>query len=90
MAQGLEAQVRQAFLNLEAVLGEVGMGLSDLVQINYYLLDPAGMEILRHIRADYLPEPPPASTALIVKALARPEWLFELDAIAARSSGEAR
>jgi enamine deaminase RidA (YjgF/YER057c/UK114 family) len=44
------------------------------------------MDRLRKIRDEYLPNPPPASTALIVAALAKPEWLFELDAVAARQA----
>jgi enamine deaminase RidA (YjgF/YER057c/UK114 family) len=84
MADGFEAQVRQAFENLFEVLAANGMAASDLVQLNYYLPPEGDMGALRRIREDYLPEPPPASTALVVHALVRPEWLFEVDGVAAR------
>jgi enamine deaminase RidA (YjgF/YER057c/UK114 family) len=86
MAEGFEEQVRQSFANLYAVLAAAGMSMTDVAQINYYLLRTEDMDRLRKIRDEYLPNPPPASTALIVAALAKPEWLFELDAVAARQA----
>ena len=88
LAPDFEAQVRQAFGNLVAVLADNEMTLADLLQVNYYLVDPGHLPILRSVRSEFLHDPPPASTALIVVALAQPSWLFEMDAVAARMPTE--
>jgi len=39
---------------------------------------------LNAVRAPFLGDARPASTLLVVQALARPEWLFEVEAVAYR------
>jgi len=83
--EGIEAQADQAWRNLEAVLKAAGMGLGDLVRINYYLIDPAHVPAVRTVRDRFIKDPAPAATLAIIKALASPAWLFEIEAVAAQA-----
>lgn len=78
-----EGQVRAAFANLEAVLTAAGMGLGDLAKVTAYLTDPADFAAYGPLRTELLKGHKPASTLVIAAALARPEWRFEIEAIAA-------
>jgi len=84
LAQGFEAQTRQAWANLAAVLREAGMDARHLVRVGSFLVDPAHLPLLGPVRQPFLGEARPASTVLVVRALARPEWLFEVEATAFR------
>jgi 2-iminobutanoate/2-iminopropanoate deaminase len=85
MAEGFEAQAEQTWHNLLAVLGDAGMGVADLVKVNAFLLRNEDYPVYNRIRTRFLGDARPASTALVVPVLANPEWLFELDAVAARA-----
>ncbi|HYB08977.1 MAG TPA: RidA family protein [Alphaproteobacteria bacterium] len=82
--EGFEAQCEQAWRNLEAALEAAQMGFRDVVRLNYYLVDPAHVPIARAVRDRFIEDPAPAATLVIVKALASPAWLFELEAVAAK------
>lgn len=84
MADGFAAQVRQAFDNLFALLAANDLTPANILRLTYYLTAPEQADELRAIRRDYLPDPAPATTALVV-GLLDPTWLFELDAVAARA-----
>jgi enamine deaminase RidA (YjgF/YER057c/UK114 family) len=71
------------FANIGAALAAVGADLKSLVKMTTYLTDMSGVAVLREVRDKYLDlENPPASTAVEVTALARPEWLIEIEVIA--------
>lgn len=78
----LEAQSHNAWRNLLAVLRDADMDVADLVKVNHFLLDAADMGKYASVRSVYLGQARPASTVLVVKALAKPEWLVEVDAVA--------
>ena len=79
----VRAQIKQVFANLNARLQEAGASFKDVVKLNYYLLDASAVPMVREIRDTYLnQEAPPASTLVVVKQLARPEYLCEIEAIA--------
>ncbi|HLI12297.1 MAG TPA: RidA family protein [Alphaproteobacteria bacterium] len=82
---GFEAQADQAWRNLRAALQAADMDLGDLVRINYYLTDAAHIAAARAVRERYVKEPAPASTMVIVQALASPAWLFEVEGVAAKA-----
>jgi len=88
LPEGVEAQMHQTWRNLIQILASRGLGAESLVHVNYYLTDCTQVEPLRRIRQEYLPEPPPSSTALVVAALVNPAWLFELDAVAVTGAAE--
>ncbi|HKX26782.1 MAG TPA: RidA family protein [Blastocatellia bacterium] len=79
----VRAQLKQVFANLETRLREAGASFKDVVKLNYYLLDASAVPALREMRDNYIDkEAPPASTLVVVKQLARPEYLCEIEAIA--------
>lgn len=77
-----EGQVRAAFANLEQVLAAAGMGLEDLAKVTAFLTDPADYPAYGPLRTELLKGNKPASTLVIAAALARPEWRFEIEAVA--------
>ena len=58
------------------------MGFEHLVKVNSYLVEPSHLPLLGRVRAEFQPPTPPASTLVFVRALVRPEWLYEVDAVA--------
>lgn len=81
---GIEAQAPQAVANLAAVLEEAGLTTSDLVKLTIYLTDPADVGPFMGAVGATLPQPPPATTLLLVAGLAAPELRVEIEAVAAR------
>lgn len=82
VAGGFEPQCVQAIANVEAVLASAGMALADVVKINVYLTRREDIPRLRDIRAERLAVAP-AVTMLLVAGLHDPDWLIEIEAVAA-------
>ncbi|AQA05313.1 enamine deaminase RidA [Mycobacterium sp. MS1601] len=78
------AQAEQAMANIATLLAEAGSGLEDIVKVTVYLVDPRYRESVYRVMGRWLKGVYPVSTGLVVSALARPEWLVEIDAIAVR------
>ena len=78
-----EAQVRQTYANIEAVLDGAGMDLTNLVKMTTYLTDRKNQEAMREIRREILGDHKPAHTLVIAAGLAFEEYLIEVDCIAA-------
>jgi 2-iminobutanoate/2-iminopropanoate deaminase len=78
-----EEQIRQVFRNLDAAVQAVGGTLKDLVKINVYLTDSRFFPAFRNVRREFLEPPFPTSTGVVVTALGYPEWIVEIDAVAA-------
>lgn len=85
MAAGFEAQAEEAWRNVKRVLAAAGMGIEDLVHVNIYFLDEAKVPVVRAIRDRWLGAHKPSSTFAVVRALAQPDWLYEMDAVAAKT-----
>lgn len=83
----IEGQARLVWANMKAVLAEAGMGVEDIVQLNMLLVDRNDATGAMSVRNDELGEHRPASTLMYIAGLARPEWLIEIDYIAAKSIG---
>lgn len=81
-AQGIAAQARAAIANLNAVLAAAGMAPSNLVKMTIFLTDAGNLPGFMEAAGGALPAPPPATTLVIVQALAHPELLVEIEAIA--------
>ena len=84
MAEGAKAQIDQAWQNLFAVLAAAGMDKGNLVKVTSFLTRTKDVAKLRKSRERLLPDHRPASTLLIVSALAAPDILVEIEAIAAK------
>jgi enamine deaminase RidA (YjgF/YER057c/UK114 family) len=80
----MRAQVAQAMDNLETVLREAGLELSDVVRLNYYTTDVDRFFEVYEVVATRLAESGcrPSSTLLGVASLAFPELLVEIEATA--------
>jgi 2-iminobutanoate/2-iminopropanoate deaminase len=85
MQEGFAAQAEQAWNNVHAVLEAAGMGIEDLVHVNMYFLDEGEVATVRAIRERFLGDHKPAATFAVVSALAQPEWLYEMGAVAAKA-----
>ncbi|MFI5736268.1 RidA family protein [Kribbella sp. NPDC051587] len=79
----LEAQTRQVFANLDAALKAAGATWANVVKLNLFLTDITGLPAIRQVRDQYVDTAnPPASTAVQVVGLFRPEALVEIEAYA--------
>jgi enamine deaminase RidA (YjgF/YER057c/UK114 family) len=86
----VEEQTEVVWQNILAVLGEAGMSITDVVKITSFLTRPESFAKFGPIRARVLGAHRPASTLLVVSALARPEFLVEVEAVAAKASAPAK
>jgi enamine deaminase RidA (YjgF/YER057c/UK114 family) len=77
-----EAQVRTTFANLGTVLEEAGASFEHVVKLGVFLTDIGRLRDYGRIRAELMPGPPPASTAVQVVALAVPGMMIEVEAFA--------
>jgi enamine deaminase RidA (YjgF/YER057c/UK114 family) len=68
--------------NIEMLLEEAGAKLEDIVKIVVYLTDVRYREPVYRVMGRWLKGVFPVSTGLVVTALARPEWVVEIDATA--------
>lgn len=84
LLEGFDAQADQAWKNLVAVLEASGMDVSHIVKVTTYLTRAADLPRLNAVRSVYLGDARPASTLVVVAALARPDWCFEVEAMAFR------
>ncbi|MEM6711171.1 MAG: RidA family protein [Pseudomonadota bacterium] len=78
-----EAQLRQAFVNVERILAEAGGHLQDIVSLTIYFLNREDLPTIQKVRAEMLsPETAPASILIQVPGLVVPELVVELVPIA--------
>jgi enamine deaminase RidA (YjgF/YER057c/UK114 family) len=81
----LAVQTAQVMRNVGLALAAAGAGFADVVKITTYVVNyrPEQRSIISQARAPFFAgRPPPASTLIGVAALALPEWLVEIEAIA--------
>ena len=78
----IRAQTRQVFENLKNMLASAGATFQDVVKLGIFLKNLEDFAAFREIRAQYLKPPFPPTTLLVVKNLAREEWLLEVEAMA--------
>ena len=76
------AQYRKVWENILIALKYAGGDLSDLIKTSTYIVGRENIEPVRKIRQELNPNPPPASTLILVAGLANDECLVEVDAVA--------
>jgi enamine deaminase RidA (YjgF/YER057c/UK114 family) len=84
-ADDLAAQTEQTMRNVGLALAAAGAGFADIVKITTYVVNykPEHRAIIGRARRPFFAEgTPPASTLVGVSALALPEWLVEIEAVA--------
>ena len=77
-----ETQARQVFTNLKNIMTETGGNLKNIVKLTTFLTHFNYRETYRKVRAEFLQEPFPTNTLLIVESLASPDYMIEIEAIA--------
>lgn len=80
LVEGIEAQIRRVFDNLQAVAAAAGGSLNDVAKLNVYLTDLAHFSRVNEIMAEYFGQPYPARAAVGVAQLPRGA-LVEMDAV---------
>ncbi len=78
-----EAQAELCFANIAAILAEDRMTLANVVRLNAYVTGREHMQDYMRVRDRQFPGTPPASTLMIVSGFTRPEFVVEIEAIAA-------
>lgn len=82
-----KAQAEQAMRNVETLLQEAGARLADVVKATVYVTDRAFLADVNAAVLRRLGGASPAFTSVIVKGLASPELLMEVDIVAIKDSG---
>ena len=75
-------QAEQAMANVKMLLEEAGSKLDHVCKITIYIIDPRYREPVYRVVGRWLKGVYPVSTGIVVSALARPEWLVEIDVTA--------
>ncbi|GAA1131239.1 RidA family protein [Citricoccus alkalitolerans] len=86
----VEAQTVKAMDNIKMLLEEAGGEMEDIVKVTVYLTDIRYRETVYRTMGTYLKNVFPVSTGIVVQALARPEWLVEIDATAVLSEEDSK
>jgi enamine deaminase RidA (YjgF/YER057c/UK114 family) len=79
----VEGQAALCFENIKTILAAAGLGLSDIIRVNAYVTGREHMKGYMAVRDRYVGDPPPASTLMIVSGFTRPEFLVEIEVVAA-------
>jgi 2-iminobutanoate/2-iminopropanoate deaminase len=78
-----DAQAKMVMANLTKALAAGGAKISDVTKITIYICNPHDVPKARGILHTYFAGQPPASTLCILRGLANPNFLLEIEAIAA-------
>ena len=76
------AQTEQAMANVKQLLEEAGSRVEEVCKIVIYITDPRYRDEVYRVIGRWLKGVHPVSTGLVVPALARPEWVVEVDVTA--------
>lgn len=83
LAQGVEAQARQALENLGVILKEAGMDFQDVTKTTVFLANMGDFAAINAIYAEYFTGEAPARSCVAVAALPK-GGLFEIEAVAVK------
>ena len=75
-------QTHKVMQNIKQLIEEAGGEMADLVKVVVYITDVRHREAVYRTMGEYIKGVHPVSTGLVVQALARPEWLVEIDGTA--------
>ena len=85
LVDGIEAQAERALLNLEGVLGAVGLDFGDVIKVTVFITDMANFAAMNAVYAKHVVAPAPARSTVQISAIAL-NAMVEIEAIARRSS----
>lgn len=75
-------QTHKVMQNIKQLIEEAGGDMQHLVKVVVYITDVRHREAVYRTMGEYIKGVYPVSTGLVVQALARPDWLVEIDATA--------
>lgn len=75
-------QTHKVMQNIQQLIEECGGTMQHLVKVVVYITDVRHREAVYRTMGQYIKGVHPVSTGLVVQALARPEWLVEIDGTA--------
>ena len=79
----MRTQARQVFQNLRQVLQAAGGDFKDLMKITTYITNIADFPAVAEVRGEIFQGELPASTLFLVKSLFKPDFLIEVEGMAA-------
>jgi enamine deaminase RidA (YjgF/YER057c/UK114 family) len=85
LAPDIVGQAEAAWGHVVAMLEKAGMTIGDVVKVTQYLVRAEDIPAYAKVRARFLGAARPASTLLVVPALVRPEFLLEVEVLAAKA-----
>jgi 2-iminobutanoate/2-iminopropanoate deaminase len=77
-----KGQARGAYDAIKALVGAQGGTMANVIKITTYVTDMRYRVDLAAIREEYFGKKGPASTLIEIPALAHPDWMIEIEAIA--------
>jgi enamine deaminase RidA (YjgF/YER057c/UK114 family) len=80
----IAGQAEIAWQHIVSMLVKAGMTVQDLVKVTQYLLRPEDIPAYVPVRSRFLGDARPASMLLVVPRLVKPEYLLEVEAVAAK------
>ncbi len=78
----LRAQAVQVLENIKAILAHSDATMDDIVKVTVYVTDIRAFNDIADIREQYFPKDGPSSVICEVSALAWPEFMIEIEAVA--------
>ena len=78
---GIKEQTRQSLLNVQAILKEVGLSMSNVIKTTVFFADMNDFADMNAIYAEFFSEPYPARSAVAVKTLPKGA-LVEIEVVA--------
>jgi enamine deaminase RidA (YjgF/YER057c/UK114 family) len=78
----IRAQAAQVYKNIATVLRAAGATVEQIVRLETYYLDVADRSAILDVRRSFLHDHRPCTVGVVVKSLADPDWLIEVQAIA--------
>jgi enamine deaminase RidA (YjgF/YER057c/UK114 family) len=75
-------QTHKVMQNIRQLVEECGGRMEHVVKVVVYITDVRHREAVYRTMGEYLKGVHPVSTGIVVQALARPDWLVEIDATA--------
>ena len=79
----IEVQTRQVCENLKSAVEAAGGSLDDVCRVDVYVRNMEHFEAIHKVRREYFKAPAPASTMVEVTKMVHPDYLIEINAIAA-------
>ena len=81
---GVKEQTRQSLLNVQAILAEAGLSMSNVLKTTVFLADLNDFAAMNGVYSEFFAEPYPARSAVAVKTLPKGA-LVEIEVVAAKA-----